>query len=68
MKPGERCTVIAKTLYGRTGRLFREAPTTPSFWAVRLDGVNRLQWVKRYHIIPQSRDHDFDWLRERNLL
>lgn len=68
MNAGERFIVVARNLYGRTGRLLREAPTTPTFWEVQLDGVRQPQWIRRECLFPESRGDDFDWQAERGLL
>ena len=68
MKPGERCTVIAPDYYGRTGTiLFPVYFNLKAHPLVRFDGGGE-DCFEDVEVIPESRDHDFDWLRERNLL
>lgn len=69
MKEGERFTVHAEAyhgIHGRTGLIIREF-RDGLFW-VRLDGSRRLWVVCLEEIVPESRNYDYDWQRERGLL
>ena len=76
MKEGERCTVLAPGYYGRTGLILCMVQRVDHWFLeeterhhpyVRFDGGGS-EYFAPEQVVPQSRNYDYDWLRERNLL
>lgn len=67
MKAGERCTIHCESssgLHGRTGVITEVVHTVVK---VRLDGD--IEWfLGDDEVVPESRNYDYEWQRERNLL
>lgn len=64
-RKGEQCTVVADGFYGRTGRLQRQ---TGSDWLISFHGSSGLYFFRESELVPESRNYDYEWQRERNLL
>lgn len=68
MSPGERCTVVDRNFYGNTGTIVIVGVNAV---AVDLDGRESdydYGLFPKRDIVPESRNYDYDWQRERGLL
>lgn len=73
LEHGERCTIhnmnpLTREVYGFHGRTGTVVGVHAASHSIRLDGSRQVVRLFENEFVPESRNYDYEWQRERGLL